>query len=118
MRRDWGVIKLILEALEEKPSTDGLLHPKEIKGYAEEVVSYHMLNMHEAGLIEARCREHSNTGVFCLAARLTWEGHELLDIMRSKGLWGRLKGMLLDGGMEVSLVAIKTVIAEAIKRGF
>lgn len=116
MKRDWGVIRLVLEALEGKTDLEGFLHPGEIKGYDENTVSYHMLLLHEAGLIEARCQEHPNAGIFCLARRLTWEGHELLDVMRSKGLWSRIKTMLTTSGVELSWVAIRNIVAEAIKR--
>ncbi|GAB6161898.1 DUF2513 domain-containing protein [Desulfothermus naphthae] len=115
MKRNWALIKQILEALEEK-SIDDVLRPKEIEGYSEEEVSYHLLLLHEAGLIVAKCQgQRPGQKIFCLGLRITWEGYELLEAMRSKRLWNRLKERLSQAGIQVSLTAIKAVISEITK---
>ncbi|MDL1966658.1 MAG: DUF2513 domain-containing protein [Candidatus Desulfofervidus auxilii] len=115
MKRNWALIKQILEALEEK-SIDDVLRPKEIEGYSEEEVSYHLLLLYEAGLIVAKCQgQRPGQKIFCRGLRITWEGYELLEAMRSKRLWNRLKERLSQAGIQVSLTAIKAVISEITK---
>jgi len=115
MERDWTLIKAILASLEEKRA-DEVLRPDDIEGYSRDTVCYHLLLLDEAGLIKAVCqKERSGAIPFCVGCRLTWEGHELLDAMRSSNLWHRLKDRLSDAGINISFTAIKAVIAEVIK---
>ncbi|MGH8472991.1 MAG: DUF2513 domain-containing protein, partial [Gammaproteobacteria bacterium] len=52
----WELIRQILRKVEDKPDTQGLVHPNQFTGYAEETVSYHMWLLDQAGLIEATCQ--------------------------------------------------------------
>jgi hypothetical protein len=42
--------------------------------------------------------------------QLTWSGHEFLDTIRSKTVWDRIKGLLNDKGVDLSVEAIKLAV--------
>jgi hypothetical protein len=109
MKRNWELIKRILEGIEGLELGD-VLRAGDVEGFCPEEVSCHMLLLKEAGLIEAVCRgEGPGKKPECVAWRLTWQGYELLDVLRSKSLWKRLKEYLGKAGVEVSFCAVKVL---------
>ena len=76
MQRDIELIKRVLKYVEKKDNGDGrfLLHP-EIEGCTPEQVAGHVLLCGEAGYVQL------NRDGFAL--RLTWNGHDKLDQLRS-----------------------------------
>ena len=107
MKRDWDLVRRILAALESLGDTTSVLRADEISGYDPEVVSYHMQLLIEAGLADGNCREAMNAPLWCYLTRLTWEGHEFLDNVRSPTLWNRIKGVARSKGLELSFDVIK-----------
>jgi hypothetical protein len=77
MKRDWECIRAILVALEEKDGALTHLQPNEVPGFEDEIASYHIKMMIEAGLIEGDCKR--GRVLHCVAICMTWQGHELLD---------------------------------------
>ncbi len=76
MTRDWDLIRALLLKLEQKPDSQGFIHPNALPAWDEETVSYHIRLLAQAGLIEATCKESTQAKVFCLAINLTWDDHE------------------------------------------
>jgi len=115
MERNWELVRKILLALEAKQSTRESLNPEEIEGFDSEVVSYHILILDEAGLVEANCSQAFTAPLNCFGERLTWEGHEFLDEIRSDTVWKNTKSLLKDKGIALSFeaigMAVKTVIS-------
>lgn len=107
MKRDWDLVREILLHLEACESTRGNLRPGDLAGYDEELVSYHVQIMIEAGLIEGECSKTTNRPLYCLAHRLTWAGHEFLDQVRSHVAWNRIKGLAREKGLDMTLDVIK-----------
>jgi hypothetical protein len=108
MQRDWDLIREILTVLEARDTTHGGLAPDAFSNHSKELVSYHFYLLDQAGLIDADIKKTANTGIFGIARNLTWEGHELLDKMRSDTLWKKITTSLKDKGLELSFEAIKT----------
>lgn len=120
MKRDPELMREILLALEAKPDTSSLLHPRELKGWDEEAVVYELKLLKDAGYIDARLVERSEGGIFCLGRLLTVTGHELLDKIRTDTQWSRTRELLRKQGLAVCVETVKaaaTVVLEQMLRG-
>lgn len=91
MKRDMDLVRLIL--LEIEHSSDGaqLQMNFDIPDYTPEIVSYHLMILHDAGLIEASDLSTMGRGLFWCPKRLTWSGHEFLDAARNDSIWKKAK---------------------------
>ncbi len=119
MKRDWDLVREILLKLEECETARGRLNPGEIAGRDEELVSYHIQILMEAGLIVGECSLSIGRPLYCTAGRLTWAGHELLDQVRSHAAWNRIKGVAREKGLDMTLEVIKAaakIILETVLR--
>jgi hypothetical protein len=113
MKRDMDLIRKILLAVEliESPRGAG---PLRFDDYDDVDVSYHVMLLHEAGLI--RARDDSGHGDFVWdPIRLTWAGHEFLDAARSETLWNKAKGLVLKSGSGLLFDVLKPLLTELIK---
>jgi hypothetical protein len=113
MKRDWDCIRAILVALEEKGDAASLVHPSAIAEFDAETVSYNMNLMIQAELIEGRCIK--GAALQCVAQSMTWEGHELLDKIRSEKLWNRIKTLAREQGVTLSFQAVKILGTHALE---
>ena len=78
MRREIGLIKLILKYVERNGTPDGrALNPPEFPDRTDEDIDYHMDLCAQAGYMTM---ERVQTRMF--PKRLTWNGHEALDALR------------------------------------
>lgn len=85
MKRNLDLMRDILFALEAHPTPSEWIDPG-VEGHSDVEISYHIMLLHEAGLLEGTDR--SAIGVFRWSARrLTWAGHELLDLARRDADW-------------------------------
>ena len=110
MKRDWDCIRAILVALEDKAEASGDMPPNAVEGFDRENVSYNMKIMIQAGLIEG-----IHKGELSGARAMTWEGHELLDKIRSEKLWNRIKTMARQQGIALSFQAVKILGTHALE---
>jgi hypothetical protein len=116
MTRDWDVIREILTRLESLTSTQEVLEPGSLLGFAPEHVSYQIALLIEAGLVEGNCSRSLNAPMHCYAFRLTWAGHEFLDQIRSETAWKRIKALLKEKGIDLSFDTIKVAAGTLIKQ--
>ena len=92
MKRDLDLIRLILLEVEKNPDPQGWIDP-ELDSYGPDEISYHIMLMDQASLIEGWNR--SAIGVFRWSARnLTWLGHEILGASRDQDVWQKAKKRL------------------------
>ncbi|KQW57071.1 DUF2513 domain-containing protein [Variovorax sp. Root411] len=111
MKRDWDTIRSVLEEIEG-------LGEQQFQGaqysYGQDTPPdetervRHLLLLRDAGFIQG-VRFDSLGGPGIASPELTWEGHELLDIIRSKTVWTKVKSMAKDKGLELSLDAVKAL---------
>jgi hypothetical protein len=91
LKRDLDLIRRILLDIEaqgdgsssERPGFGNLAD----NGHDPEAIQYHVQLMHDAGLIVA---DELVPGQWW-PERITWAGHEFLDLARNDGLWQRTK---------------------------
>ena len=92
MKRDLELIRLILIEVENNPDPQAWIDPEPV-GYQPDEVSYHVMLMEQAGLLEGWNR--SAIGVFRWSARnLTWRGHEFLEAAKDDTVWTRTKNTI------------------------
>ena len=88
MKRDMDLVRLILLAVESGPAMapDQL----EIDDYDEETIAYHLLIMGEADLLIV-LDGTTMDGIDATPVRLTWAGHEFLELVRDDSRWRAVK---------------------------
>lgn len=112
MKRNMDLIREILLEIEVRPpSVMGF--DLNIENYSPEMVSYHVLLLHEAGLI--RAAEPKGNQRFWRPKRLTWRGHEFLEASKDNARWSKVKEAMEGAGGFVVEVA-KTLLIELMKR--
>lgn len=112
MKRDWDVIRHILITLEERDPRSGGLQLKDFPSEKAYEYSYHtqlLINRSlVSGILSQVIGNPSRATDFHLQ-HLTWEGHDLLDTMRSRPVWDRIKTISMEKGIELSLDAVKAL---------
>lgn len=109
MKRDWEVIRAVLEEIEG-------LGEQQFQGaqyaYAQDTPPdkvnkvRHLLLLKDAGFVSG-INAGALDGPCIMCPELTWQGHELLDLIRSKTVWAKVKKMAKDKGLELSLDVVK-----------
>jgi hypothetical protein len=99
MKRDPDLIRQILLAIEAKPDVVSLMSAKNINlpNWSEQEINYHLTLLVEAEYIHAidnryQGESHMN------ATRLTWKGHEFLDVARDNKRWEKAKAIMAQIG--------------------
>lgn len=111
MKRDWDVIREVLievEALSEEDRQQFGFGFGD--GYADmnKAKCEQALLLWKAGFIEA-IDAGTLAGQAILAPDLTWQGHDLLDMLRSKPVWERIKKTAQEKGIELTFEAVKAL---------
>ena len=101
MKRDMDLVRLILLEIEKSGEDPRSEIHLEIPNYTYEQVSYHIMILHEAGLIEADDLSTMGSDSFWLPKRLTWNGHEFLDAARNDGIWKQAMKKANNVGFEL-----------------
>lgn len=112
MKRDMDLARQILMDVEEcKECTGHGWVQLNIDGRSKDEIAYHVMLLHEAGLIEARDVIHSGPDGFnWFPKRLTWAGHEFLDAAREEGLWQRAKNIAKEKAGGLSFDVLKAIL--------
>ena len=115
MKRDWEIIRKILEAGEarERESSPIL----KVDGIDEQELAYNAVLLDEAGLIHGEYSDAlESQGIYLEYSlyRLTWEGHEFLDSLKNdkvrKGLMEKMKTF----GGDLPFATIKALLPKLI----
>ena len=109
MKRDWDVVRQVLSEIE---SSD-----RETLKYSESedpVATGHAFLLRDAGYISA-IESGDLLERELMDLELTWEGHDLLDTIRSKSVWERIKQLAKDKGIELTLDSVKLLAAKALE---
>lgn len=113
MRRDMDLIRNILLELESQPSA-GPLKDLRIESYNEDEISYHVLLLHEAGLIEA-LDASGRDRLQWWPIRLTWQGHEFLEASRDDARWKAAKEKIVGAGGGLVFEVLKQLLVTLMK---
>lgn len=114
MKRDMDLARSILIALEDAPFDGGPLR-FEMKGCAPDVFSYHVMLLHQAGLIYAFDFSPDESTDW-RPAYLTWEGHEFLEAAKDDTRWNRAKNQFKEKGMPMVFEVLKSLLVSYAKQ--
>ena len=121
MKRNWDIIREILTRLEEMPDTDSVLQPPNFPSEKAFEYSYHAKLLIEAGLVDGKMSRTLGGGpTYFFIQRLTWNGHEFLDSIRSDTVWEKTKRTFAEKGVDMTFDLVKSVatdIAAVLIRG-
>jgi len=113
MKRDMDLAREILLQMEKAPY-DGTWHFVAVEGHSPEEVTYHVMLLDQAGLIEAE-NLSSMDGAEWAPKTLTWAGHEFLDASRDNNRWENAKRILKDKGVDLTFDILKDVLTTLLK---
>jgi hypothetical protein len=88
-----------------------------IDGYSSDEINYHIMILDEAGLILANNASHGNNCIW-FPIRLTWNGHDFLEVAREDKNWMKAKEITSKiGGWTFDLFKqiLVSVISESLK---
>ncbi len=114
MKRDMDLARAILIALEDSPFDGGPLMLT-IPNCAPDVFSYHVMLLHQAGLIHAFDFSPEAYADW-RPAYLTWDGHEFLEAAKDDTRWNQAKTFLKDNGAPMIFEMLKTLLVSYAKR--
>lgn len=109
MKRDWDVIRAILIATEEDRFDEYLEKTED-----DTLVLGNTSLLIEAGFITGKVLQSLDGVDDVFVDDLTWQGHELLDVIRSKPVWEKIKTTALEKGLELTFDVIKALGSKAI----
>lgn len=110
MKRNWDTIREILTMLEER---EGPVVLRDFPSERSAEISYNVEIMIEAGLVVGQISKAIGPGIkdFVLS-RLTWDGHDFLDTIRSDSVWQKTKKSFLESGLSMSFELVKSVATD------
>jgi hypothetical protein len=124
MKRDWDVIREVLLEVEELSDDANDRGPnyrgQKVYGMGDEhfpgeaVKSAHAMMLWKAGYIHA-INASTMGGDAIISPDLTWQGRDLLDTLRSKPVWERIKKTSNDTGIELTFDTVKMLGTAAVK---
>lgn len=112
MKRDMDLIRHLLLAIEDRPwpDSEALITAN---GYNQDQTFYHLRLAADAGLIEGMDMSGSRGRHFKIR-RMTWEGHEFIELARDDERWQRVKAELAKAGCFQFDIVI-ALLVEAVK---
>lgn len=113
MKRDWETIREILARVEDSCGNGRLLKTTDFPTDRIWEISYHIELLFDAGLISANMHRPSDGGAPSFhVSRLTWDGHEFLDAIRSDTVWQKTKKSFVSGGISMTFDLVKSVASD------
>lgn len=110
MKRDWDLIREVLIEVEELDSHSDRKDYEIRRGQPadSDAKAEQALLLYKAGFIDA-IDASAKEGPAIIARELTWEGHDLLETVRSKPVWNRIKSIAQEKGIELTFDAVKAL---------
>ena len=104
MKRDWEIIRQVLISVEEDKFDEFVKETAQV-----DVVIQNSVLLLEAGFLKGSYEYlfADDRDKTLDIDGLTWKGHELLDTIRSKPVWDKIKSTALDKGLELTFDAVK-----------
>ena len=116
MKRDWNVVRVILERVEDGSLKDydkRGLYRDELKITQDDFVG-HLEILADAGILKNVTVTRDSLGEFrfCVYDRafISMAGHDLLDALRDRAVWSRIKDKAVQSGVGISWEFIKAAI--------
>ncbi len=114
MTRDMDLVRQLLLALEEREI--GNTRTPQIEGRSDDEIGGHLVLLAEAGLILGVDATAMDGRPRMIPLRLTWDGHEFLDLMRNASTWSRAKAWVAEKGEGLGMEALKSVLQVLVRQ--
>ena len=118
MKRDWDLIKKILEIAEERPHATCNLETflKEFpEGTEKPILEGHIRLMLSGGLFESR-NPSPTRDLLAWSFCLSWKGHDFLDSIRNETIWSKVKETLKEKALTVPFEILFKLLNAAIAK--
>ena len=107
------LIRAVLIETEKLPD-DGAFYDIAVEGFTEAEISNHVRLCDEAGFIEGQDLTTLES-VCWKPKRLTYEGHEFLDSIRSDTVWEKAKALTLKSTGTLTIEGLKFALPHVLK---
>lgn len=108
MKRNWDTIRELLIKVEKCTLPADRVHLSDFPEERAAEISYHMALLIEAGLVNGQMDKTLGPEVKgFFAHKLTWDGHEFLDSIRSDTVWQKTKKMFADQSLSMTFDLVK-----------
>lgn len=115
MQRDMDLVRQILLAIEASPDPS-LEHQPVISGWSDKDVSYHIVLLKQAALIDGLdTTVMGNPMPMYMLIGLTWSGHEFLAAARDESRWAKARAKLGGAFNTVTLGLLQEVLVSMAK---
>lgn len=114
MKRDMDLVRRIVLAATELSPGDWLV---EIDGVDSAVFAEHVQLMEEAGLVDATITGYFAGGTSAAVRRLTWDGQEFADQIRSDTLWQKAKENVIKPSASFSFSLLREWLKSELSKG-
>jgi len=111
MKRNFDIIREVLLRMEESTEKRHMFRKIEVDGYSLDEVDYNIDLLWKNKFIEAETR---GRGLYMLKS-ITYKGHDLLDNIRDKSFFEKIKGYTKEKGIPLTFETIKTIVPIIIK---
>jgi hypothetical protein len=112
MERDRELVKHVLLRVEARDHGEPNFS---IPGYDDKTVSCHVAILKEAGLIDAIVHKSMDGTLEGIPIRMTWEGHEWLDLARNNRTWKNTRRLVKEKTGSVSFEIMKAILTKMAK---
>lgn len=110
MKRNWDAIREVLIAIEDDNYDEYLENSEN-----QDIIIKNTALLIQAGFIDGKILNSIDMNADVLVNDLTWQGHELLDTIRSKPVWDKIKSTALDKGLELTFDTVRAIGAKVIQ---
>ena len=107
MKRDIDLVRQLLLCIDGQAAT-GVLRSTMFEGFSEEKVRYHLRLLADSGFVKYVEKNVLGTTIL----RLTWDGHELLELARDPQVWDRAKRLVHEKTGGLAVEAIRQVLSK------
>lgn len=120
MKRNWDAIRMILTKVEAQPCPVFELYPQDFAPLDEQTAGYQLRLLLQAHMIEGERLDLIGGVNAVTVTGLTWQGHELLDAVRSPKIWEKIRELAVKRGLDLSFEAISIIgrmVLETLAKG-
>lgn len=115
MKRDWDIIREILQKAEEL-DPNYLLTLEDFNSDNAYEVSYNVQLLGQARLIDVEISDvQTHDPKQFRISSITWEGHEFFDAIKSDSIWKKTKNKIFEKGGAMTFDVVKAVALGVIK---
>lgn len=119
MKRDWQKLEEVLTHFEREDVEDAMRTYGSIATPEEDLFCGHILLAIDAGLVTGLALKKEGNSWLLVGSshpRLTMLGHDTLDALRSKTVWGKVKTLALEARVPITVELINKAVSLLVRQ--